>query len=139
MVGEFFDGGGELGVVASELADRLDQALDGVVFCRGRHSQGVKGLYKFFRYLFANLLLRVLVGDDGVGCEAGFAGGELVQLLDVDDCRVELFLRWRPLAFNRGLFLPCEVLGVYEARGSEVCLHLYDHLGLADGYFAIRR
>ena len=32
LVGELLDGGGELRVVAGELADYLDQALDGVVF-----------------------------------------------------------------------------------------------------------
>ena len=111
--GEFFDGGGDLGVVASELSDRLDQALNGVVFCRGRHSQGEKGLSKFFCHFFTNLLLHVLVSDDGVGCQAGFAGGELLQLLDVADQHKEVFLCWRPRVFNCGLFLPCEVLGVY--------------------------
>ena len=137
MVGELLDGGGELQVVAGELADRLDQALDGLVFRRGRHCQGVKRLSDFFCYLFAHLFLRVLVGGNGVGCEAGLASGELVQLIDVADRRTEIFLRWCPLAFRRGLFLPCELLGVDEPRGSEVCLHLHNHLGLADGNFAI--
>ena len=82
------------------------------------------------------MLFRALVGDDGVGRETGLAGGELVQLLDVADRRTEIFLRWRPLVFRRGLFIPCEVLGVDDPRGSEVCLHLHDHLGLADGNFA---
>ena len=139
MVGELLDGGGELQVFAGELVDCLDQALDGLVFCRGRHFQGDKRLSEFFCHLFAHLLLRVLVGDDGVGCEAGLSGGDLVQLLDVADCRPEIFLCWHPLAFRRGLFLLCEVLGVDDPRGSEVCLHLHDYLGLADGNFVICR
>ena len=67
MVGELLDGGGELRVVSGEIADRLDQALDGVIFFRGRHCQGVKRLSEFFCHLFAHLLLSVLVGDGGVG------------------------------------------------------------------------
>ena len=84
-------------------------------------------------------MLRALFSDAGVDCEAGLTGGELVQIIDVANRRAELFLRWRPLAFHRGLFLSCEVLGVDEARGSEVCLHFHDHIGLAYGYFSIRR
>ena len=108
-------------------------------FFLDRHCQGVKGLSNFFRHFFANLFLRLLVRNDGVVCEANLAGGELVQLLGVADSRAEVFLRWRPLTLQRGVFLPFEVLGVDEARGSELCLHLHDHLGLAYGYFDIRR
>ena len=48
MVGELLDGGGELLVVAGEFTDPLYQALDGVIFFRGLHCQGVKGLSEFF-------------------------------------------------------------------------------------------
>ena len=41
LVGELLDGGGEIRVSAGELADCLDQALYGLVFFRGRHSQCV--------------------------------------------------------------------------------------------------
>ena len=42
LVGDLLNDGGELRVGAGELADCLDQALYGVVFCYGRQSQGVK-------------------------------------------------------------------------------------------------
>ena len=42
LVGELLDGGGERRVGAGGITDRLDQALYGVVFCRGCHGQGVK-------------------------------------------------------------------------------------------------
>ena len=107
MVGELLDGGGELRVFTGELADCLDQALYGVVFYRGRHCQGVKILSELFCRLFAHLLLSALVGDGSVCCEAVLAGGEVVQLLDVADCRAVIFLRWIPLAFCCGLLLTC--------------------------------
>ena len=42
LVDELLDGGDERRVGVGELTDRLDQALYGVVFCCGRHGQGVK-------------------------------------------------------------------------------------------------
>ena len=42
LVDELLDGGNELRVSAGEIADCLDQPLYGVIFCRGRQSQGVK-------------------------------------------------------------------------------------------------
>ena len=107
LVDKLLDGGGEIQVGDGELANCIDQALYGVVFFRGCHSQGVKQLSRFFCHIFAHLLLSAIVGDCGVFCEAGLASCELVQLLGVADCRAEIFLGWRLLAFCCGLLLTC--------------------------------
>ena len=54
-----------------------------VSFLPCRHFQGVDRLSNFFCHLFVHLFLSVLVGDGGVGCKAGLASGELVQLPEV--------------------------------------------------------
>ena len=42
LVGKLLDGGSDRRDGIGELTDCLDQALYGVVFCCGRHGQGVK-------------------------------------------------------------------------------------------------
>ena len=107
LVGELLDGGGERLVGVGELTDCLYQALYGVVFSPWSPWPGCQMTLPVFCDFFTHLLLGALVSDFGVFCEAGLAGCELAQLLDVADRCAEIFLGWRPLAFCCGLLLPC--------------------------------